>query len=250
MVGTNWKPYKSSVQPQVLAHRGASAVEVENTLVAFRRAKEMGAHAVELDVRLCKSGEMIVHHNSVLSNGRQIIVLDKDELPPHVCTLEEALDACEGMWVNIEIKNDASEPDFDPSDTLAGKVVAMLRGRGAPDQWLISSFRRQTIDAVHALWPELPTAWLTLTVKDNQAASLATDLLASGHSALHPYVKTLTRHVIETMHLHGLSVNTWTIDNPVRMAELLDWGIDALCTNKPDVALNVIAQHQQRASEN
>ncbi len=244
MVETWWKPFEPHHEPQVVAHRGASAVEPENTVSAFHRAKAMGAHAVELDVRLCQSGEMIVHHNPVLSDGRQINLLNKNELPSHVCTLEEALDACDGMWVNIEIKNDASEPDFDSGETLAGKMVAMLRDRGAPNQWLISSFRRQTVDAVHALWPELPTAWLTLTVEDAQAAIVAADLRASGHSALHPYVKTLTRHVIDTMHLHGLSVNTWTIDDPIRMAELLDWGIDGLCTNKPDVALEVIAQNQ------
>ena len=244
MVGLLWKPFEPLREPQVLAHRGASAVELENTVLAFRRAKEFGAHAAELDVRLCKSGEMIVHHNPVLSDGRQINLLNKNELPSHVCTLEEALDACDGMWVNIEIKNDTSEPDFDSGETLAGKVVAMLRDRGAPNQWLISSFRRQTIDAVHELWPELPTAWLTLTVDDAQAATVAADLRASGHSALHPYVKTLTRHVIDTMHLHGLSVNTWTIDDPIRMVELLDWGVDGLCTNKPDVALEVIAQNR------
>ena len=244
MVGTHWKPYDSLGAPQVLAHRGASAVEVENTLLAFRRAKAFGAHAVELDVRLCKSGEMIVHHNPVLSDGRQINLLNKDELPSHVCTLAEALDACDGMWVNIEIKNDEAEPDFDPVEMLAGKMVAMLRGRGAPNQWLISSFRRETIDAVHVLWPELPTAWLTTTVEDAQAESVAADLRASGHSALHPNVKTLTQHVINTMHLHDLSVNTWTIDDPVRMAELLEWGIDGLCTNKPDVALEVIARNR------
>ena len=244
MVGTHWKPYDSLGAPQVLAHRGASAVEVENTLLAFRRAKAFGAHAVELDVRLCKSGEMIVHHNPVLSDGRQINLLNKDELPSHVCTLAEALDACEGMWVNIEIKNDEAEPDFDPTEKLAGKLVALLRGLGAPNQWLISSFRRETIDAVHALWPELPTAWLTTTVDDAQAESVAADLRASGHSALHPNVRTLTQHVINMMHLHDLSVNTWTIDDPVRMAELLEWGIDGLCTNKPDVALEVIARNR------
>ena len=244
MVGTHWKPYDSLGAPQVLAHRGASAVEVENTLLAFRRAKAFGAHAVELDVRLCKSGEMIVHHNPVLSDGRQINLLNKDELPSHVCTLAEALDACDGMWVNIEIKNHEAEPDFDPTEKLAGKMVELLRGLGAPSQWLISSFRRETIDAVHALWPELPTAWLTTTVDDAQAESVAADLRASGHSALHPNVRTLTQHVVNTMHLHGLSVNTWTIDNPVRMAELLEWGIDGLCTNKPDVALEVLAQNR------
>jgi glycerophosphoryl diester phosphodiesterase len=44
------------------------------------------------------------------------------------------------------------------------------------------------------------------------------------------------------MHGCGLSVNTWTVDDPARMSQLLDWGVDGLCTNKPDVALSLIAQ--------
>jgi glycerophosphoryl diester phosphodiesterase len=145
------------------------------------------------------------------------------------------------MWVNIEIKNDPTEPDFDPQDKLATLVVDFLRTRGAPDQWLISSFRRETVDAVHRLWPELPTAWLDMGVADKDADALAKDLLNSGHQAYHPYVKTLTRSVVDAMHRNGVAVNTWTCDDPLRMAELVSWGIDGICTNVPDVALGVIA---------
>ena len=59
--------------------------------------------------------------------------------------------------------------------------------------------------------------------------------------ALHPWVRLLTREVIESCHTAGIEVNTWTCDDPERMAELLDWGIDGICTNVPDVALSVIA---------
>jgi glycerophosphoryl diester phosphodiesterase len=51
----------------------------------------------------------------------------------------------------------------------------------------------------------------------------------------------LTRSVVDTMHRNGVAVNTWTCDDPARMAELVSWGIDGICTNVPDVARGVIA---------
>lgn len=233
-----------------MAHRGASAVERENTTVAFRRAAEMGSHAVELDVRICKSGELIVHHDAVLADSIALKDLSRDQLPAYVPTLAQALDACSGMWVNIEIKNDEREPDFDSTDRVAEMVVALLRQRSPTQMWLISSFRRQTVDFVHTLWPQLPTAWLTSHVIDSEALTheLARSLKASGHSALNPSVRNLTRQVVSIMHDHGLAVNTWTCDDPVRIGELIDWGIDGICTNTPDVALRVLAERDGGAS--
>ncbi len=225
---------------QIMAHRGASKVERENTLLAFTRAVQMGAHCAELDVRICKSGELVVHHNAVLGDGRAIKDLSRAELPEYIPTLSEALDSCAPMNVNIEIKNDEAEPDFDPTDKVAGLVVQLLRGRGDPQQWLISAFRRETVDRVHQLWPQLSTAWLTVIVTETEAAQLAASLVASGHIALHPFVKTLTRSVVEKMHASGLAVNTWTCDDPIRMRELIEWGIDGICTNVPDLALEVL----------
>jgi len=220
-----------------MAHRGASRDERENTLAAFRRAAAVGADAVELDVRRTHDGMLVVHHDPRVDDGREIIETTRLELPGHVPTLAEALDACGTMWVNVEIKNDPTEPDFDGTDEVASIVATELRRRGAPDQWLVSSFRRETIDETVRLWPSLATAYLVVDVDDPEA--LAADLVASGHRALHPYVKTLTRPTIETMHAHGLAVNTWTCDDPARMAELIEWGIDGICTNTPDVALAV-----------
>src|SRR4051812_33810066 len=95
------------ISVHVIAHRGASKAERENTLGAFRRARAMGADAVELDVRRTVDGVLVVHHDPLPA-----------ELTPHVPTLGDALDACTGMWVNVEIKNDPDEPDFDERDTI------------------------------------------------------------------------------------------------------------------------------------
>lgn len=242
MTRAHWGKGGAANGPHVIAHRGASAVEKENTTVAFHRAAQMGSHAAELDIRLCASGEIVVHHNAVLDDGRAICKLELAQLPDHIPTLQQALEACENMWVNIEIKNDPNEPDFDTSEMLANRMVQLLKTLGPPEQWLISSFRRESVDTVQALWPGLPTAWLTVGVLDADANSVAQGLVASGHQAIHPYVHMLSKHVVDVMHASGLSVNTWTVDDPARMSQLLDWGVDGLCTNTPDIALALIAK--------
>lgn len=225
------------VRPQIIAHRGASRVERENTLAAFRRAAEMGADAVELDVRRTLDGAPAIHHDAHLGDGRLICAIPASELPDHVPLLPTALDACDGMWVNIEIKNWHEDPDHDPTDRIAATVMDHLATRGADDRWLISSFSRHTIDACRALRPSVRTAWLTVGVADHEIERVARDLSVSGHWAYHPYEGTLTRECVEACHARGLEVNTWTCDDPARMSELRGWGVDGICTNVPDVAL-------------
>lgn len=227
---------------QVMAHRGASKAAPANTIEAFALARNMGAHAVELDVRQCATGELVVYHDPTLKDGRIIAHLPKELLPDFVPTLDEALDACGDMWVNVEVKNHRTEPDFDSTDVRTMAVLEVLRRRvsqhGDPKRYLLSCFRRKTVDRAHEVWPELPTAWLTVSVGD--AAELARDLASSGHVAIHPEVTRVTREMIETFHTHGVRVNTWTCDDPVRMQELIAWEIDGICTNVPDVALELL----------
>ena len=221
-----------------MAHRGASKQALENTTMAFRRAGELCADGVELDVRLCATGELVVHHNPTLPDGTVLLTTPKSQLPPHIPTLDESLDACAGMWVNIEIKNDPTEPDYDESDRVAHLLAEVLARRGESERWLISSFRRETVDTMRRLAPNVPTAWLTVDVDD--AAAVAESLVAAGHAALHPWVGSLTRDTVHTMHARGLAVNVWTCDDPARMSELAEWGIDGICTNVPDVAREVL----------
>src|SRR3954466_8935464 len=104
---------------RVIAHRGASAAAPENTVEAFHLAKELGADWVELDARRTADGAVVVHHDAHLADGRAIVDLRRSDLPAHVCDLADALDACDGMSVNIEIKNWPDDVDFDPTDAVA-----------------------------------------------------------------------------------------------------------------------------------
>jgi glycerophosphoryl diester phosphodiesterase len=223
---------------QILAHRGASNSERENSARAFRRAAEVGANAVELDVRRSADGALIVHHNPHLADGRVIRATPQGELPPDVLTLREALEACSGMWVNVEIKNDPDEPDFDPDEEIADAVVDHLTSWGDDRRWLISSFRRETIDRCRILAPTIPTAWLTVDVDDETPRRLS----VVGHLAVHPWYGNVTQDFIARCHDHGVQVNVWTCDDPQWMVRLAEWGVDGICTNVPDVALMVLSE--------
>jgi glycerophosphoryl diester phosphodiesterase len=210
----------------------------ENTIEAFRTARAMGSDGVELDVRRSADGALVVHHDPHLADGRAVIDVDQADLPDYVPRLRDALDACEGMWVNLEIKNDPLEPDFDASDSIADQTVAELRDWNDDDRWLISSFRIETIDRCRALQAGIRTAWLVEVVPDDVISTM----VWRGHVALHPWVATLRRSHVDACHGAGISVNTWTCDDPERMVELIEWGVDGICTNVPDVALEVISR--------
>jgi glycerophosphoryl diester phosphodiesterase len=221
----------------IIAHRGASVAERENTIAAFRAARRLGADMVELDVRRTADGALAVHHDARLEDGTALVTLAATELPPHVPLLDAALDACAGMGVNVEVKNSPLDPDFDPDRRLAAAVVELVAARGDHDRVIVSSFDPATIERARALDPRVPTAWLTVGV---DAATAAATCTAGGHRFWHPYADDLTPEAVDRAHAAGLGVNTWTVDDPDRMAELAAWGTDGICTNVPDVAVAVL----------
>lgn len=220
----------------VVAHRGASRAHRENTLDAFRAARAMGADMVELDVRRTADRHLIVHHDPVIEEIGRIIDLRADELPAHVPSLADALDACEGMEVNVEIKSDRREPDYDPAQWAAGAVVGLLTARGDAERMIVSSFDMDTIDAVHMLAPAIRTGFL-YTVTKRLPAAQAQRVAGRGHVAIHPHHRAVSKAVVRAAHARGLAVRTWTVDDPVRMRALAAIGVDAVITNVPDVAV-------------
>lgn len=214
----------------VIAHRGASKLAPENTIEAFELAVGVGADAVELDVRRSRDGVLVVHHDARVNDGRVIVETAWQDLPASVPTLGAALDACAGVWVNVEIKNDERDPDFDPDDRVAVEVLAALAER-EPGRWLISSFRLRTMDRCRLLDPTLPTAWLTLQFDRTTIERVA----SRGHTAVHPWEPTITAELIERCHETGILVNAWTCNDPDRFVALAAAGVDGIVTDLPDV---------------
>jgi glycerophosphoryl diester phosphodiesterase len=223
----------------VIAHRGASRAQPENTVAAFRAAADLGADGVELDVRRTGDRGLAVHHDAVLADGRVIVNVLMSTLPGHVPSLEAALDACAPVGVvNVEIKNWPDDPDFDAELWLASAVVDLIDARGEHDRVLVSCFHLPTLDRVRQLDDRVRTGWLTFTVADHAAA--IDRAAAHGHAALHPFVAYVDGALVDHAHAAGLAVNTWTVDDPDRMAELIALGVDGIVTNVPDVARRVV----------
>lgn len=222
----------------VIAHRGASAARPENTVSAFEHAAALGAQAVELDVRRTADGALVVHHDPHLPDGRLLCRIPAAEVPDEVPSLAAALDACRGMWVNIEIKNSVDEPDHDPHQVVARAVMQELDRRGEPERWLISSFDMDTIDMCRSIDPTVRTAYLCVFPDED----IADTLVRKGHAALHPWDGSTDAALIERCHARGVQVNVWTVDEPARLEELARAGVDGLCTNVPDVAIDVLSR--------
>ena len=223
----------------VIAHRGASAVCPENTIGAFLEAARLGPDGVELDVRRSADGALVVHHDPVLPGGGPVADARVAELPATVPLLDAAVDACAGMSVNIEVKNLAHEPGWDPDEGVAAQVAAFVAERPPVERFLVSSFSLATVDAVRASEPGVPTGWLTLPGYD-QEATVAT-AAEHGHAALHPRHEAVTAALVDAAHRAGLVVVAWTVDDPDRLRAMADAGVDAVITNVPDVALDVLA---------
>ena len=221
----------------VIAHRGASVAARENTLEAFRLAREMGADWVELDVRRTLDGVAIVHHDAHLDDGRRIGRMHADDLPDYVPSLAEALEACEGMGVHLEIKNLPDDPDYDSEHLVADAVAGLIAAYVGSDRAVVSSFNVDAADAVRAVDPSIQTALVCGIVQPAQAVARAS---AHHMVAVHPFDAMCDAGFVRRAHDAGLVVNVWTINDPKRMAELVDMGVDGLITDVPDVARALI----------
>jgi glycerophosphoryl diester phosphodiesterase len=230
--------------PVVLAHRGASRAAAENTVEAFRLAASLGADGVELDARRTADGIVVVHHDAFAAGAGSIVELTAAQLRasrPDIPTLEEALDACDGI-VNVEIKNFPNEPDYDAEEHVAAQTAVTVARRNLVDRVIVSSFTVESLDRARAVDRRIRAGWLTLpgfAVLD--AVRLAH---GRGYDALHPERTALTAdaaRAVAAAHDAGLSVNVWTVDDPDEIGLLASAGVDGIITNVPDVARRVLS---------
>ena len=210
----------------MLVHRGRLPGFTENTVDAFVECAHLGADGVELDVRRCADGALVVIHDPMVAGLGVVADLAVGDLPGWVPLLGEALAACGTMSVNVEIKNDPSEPGFDDSGSLAMAVAEVLAGR--EEQVVVSCFNRPTLDAVRTENSQLPTAWLATGLDGAELNELAT----AGHNGVNLLHLAVTEDLVTRAHSAGLQVGAWTVDEPGRMRELAGWGVDTVITNE------------------
>lgn len=211
---------------RLIAHRGFAAMYPENTLAAVSRASEV-ADVVEVDVRRCGSGELIVIHDPTvdrvtdgtgdvadltLAELSELSVLGSDERIPTLNAVLEAVPPSVG--VNVELKERG----------LAGDAVVALSGvDNAP---LVSSFDPEVLSAVG---DALPTAYLF--ADDSDGVERAADL---GCVAVHPHhQRCIGTDLVERAHDAGLSVHAWTVATAVTAKALGGAGVDGVIADRP-----------------
>ena len=210
---------------------------MENTLDAFAEARRLGADGVELDVRLTADGALAVHHDAEIPGLGAIAALGVADLPAHVPLLADVLAVCEGIVVNVEIKNAPQDPGWDPGEAVAALVAATIDEAGRTDRVIVSSFQVPTLRAVQAADPRLAlgTLWGFAT-QPGPALAEAAD---AGFRAVHPFVSSVDPDLVRRAHDAGLALNVWTVNAPDDLRAMVAWGADAVITDRLDDALAI-----------
>jgi glycerophosphoryl diester phosphodiesterase len=230
-------------RPLVLGHRGASAAAPENTVAAFLAARRLGADGVELDVRRSADGVLTVHHDPDVRGAGPVAresLADLRAAQADLATLADALDACRGLLVNVEVKCLPWEPDADTDGSVMRATldaIAAFTATEATGSFVLSSFSLPAVDVARDYAPNVPTGWLTHGQTVEDGARLAA---AHGHAWVNPDVRAALASGadgIAAAHDLGLRVSVWTVDEPDDARALAAAGADIIITNAPDVVL-------------
>ena len=214
--------------PRILAHRGASGYEFENSLAAFREARRLGATGVELDIHASADGALIVHHDTEIEGAGAIGSLRLEEIRavrlPNgeaIPTLLEALEACLGLEVWIELK--CLPPALD--DTLLAAVSG-----GDPALIGVHAFDHRIIARLGGQRPGLRRGILSVSYPLDPVAPM----VAVGATALWQEWHLIDSELVHAVHRTGGEVVAWTVPDATVAARLAELGVDALCGNYPD----------------
>ena len=228
--------------PLILGHRGARQRAAENTLEAFELAVREGADGVELDVRLDRSGNVVVLHDPTLERVTAGVdlrsveqlpsaELDQVRLPggERIPRLEQVLRwaAAAGVMVNVELK-----PDGSRRDRLVRRVAGILRRCPLPPPKLLLSSLHPGILARLARWadayslgwviaPELEWFWREPLWPGLPGV------------AAHPHRSLVTAGRLAAVHRRRARLNVWTVNDPNEAVELARLGVDAIITDDP-----------------
>ena len=235
----------------VVAHRGASIEQPENTIAAFEAAIDAGADAVEFDVRMTADGHAVVMHDPdvsrttdgvglvaelTLSDVRRLRITLPGGGAAGVPTLEDALACLSGRAAtDIEIKNLPGEPGFTPDQEPAvAATLDALDATAFPGQVIVSSFNSASIAHSRRLRPDVPTGLLTSYDVD------ADEALARRTADGHPWVLPFVTKVLDAgdgfadrVHQRGALLGVWIADDPETARRLFELGADAVATNDP-----------------
>ena len=251
-------PALASPRPLVFAHRGGAAIGPENTIPAFDRGLAAGADGLELDVHLSRDGRVMVHHDSWLDRtttasgpvtartAAELAEIDatsrfnRSEPRAGVPTLEEVLQRYPKIKIIVELKQ--------TTPRLARAVIEAVRRTDAAGRICLASKSLRAVRAARACDANLATSAAKIETRLALYGSWCRWPLGRPRYAAFQLPETSGRtRVVSPMfvrmaHQAGVAVQVWTVDAPEDIHRLLEWGVDGIITDRPDVAAKIVRE--------
>jgi glycerophosphoryl diester phosphodiesterase len=227
---------------QVVAHRGAKGYFLENTLLAFEKAIEMGSNGIELDVHLSKDANLVVIHDETIDrttagSGKvsEFSLEDLQKFPienkQFIPSLQQVFELINRKcFINIELK----------SQGTAEKVIDLIdfyvkEKRWIYEDFLVSSFTWEYLEIVNNRNPNIKIGVLT----ESHLESVISFAKAINAFSINPYYRLLTKENCKFMKQQNFNIFAWTVNEIVDIQKLVDMGVDAIITDFPDRVLNL-----------
>jgi glycerophosphoryl diester phosphodiesterase len=235
----------SEKRPLVIAHRAGAADAPENSLSAMRKVLNDGAaDIVEIDVTLTRDGELVVAHDRDLmkqAEDPRVIaetdfadlvnvdigrMFDPDFEGERLGRLDDFLGLAEGrLPMIIEFKHG-------DGTNLVEKAIAAVRVRGMEDEVIFMSLELDEVRKVQQLAPEIRVGYF--------ASVEMGDLTELNVTCLGAKDRMVEKRFVADVQEKGMQIYSWTVDDPLRMVELIEAGVDGIITNDPVLAAKVI----------
>ena len=236
---------------KIFAHRGASGYAPENTLAAFQKAVDLGADGVELDIQLTKDDQIVVIHDEMIdrtSDGKgwvkdytleELRAFNYNRTKPEykhadIPTMREVFELLKptGLFINIEIKTGVVF-----YEKIEEKILALTKEMGMEDRVCYSSFNHYTVTRIHELKPDAEVGFLYA----DGPIDMPSYGVKHGVNALHPALYNLQYDgFVKECKEKGLKLNVWTVNERPYMEMCCQYGVDAIITNYPDIAKEVV----------
>ena len=223
-------------------HRGTRGWRPENTLPAFEHALAIGVTTLELDIGMTRDGVVVVHHDRLLGRTSRGVGAVRDRTAEELATfdvptLRAVLERYPHAKIIVELK--------EASDGLARAAIEEVRRARAAARVWFGSFSTRALRAVRRIDPGMATSAGRMEVRLALYRSwVGLSPSRAPYRALQvPETSGVTRVVsprfVRLAHKAGVVVQVWTVDDPDDIRRLLEWGVDGIITDRPDVAVAI-----------
>ena len=225
---------------QLVAHRGLSGIETENTCAAFVAAGNRSYYGVETDIHRTADGRFVVCHDNdlkrvageeievetaTLEELQKIVLFDKDGTKDRadlrVCALENYISICKkyGKHCVLELKSDFTEEEI-------AAIVDIAESLEYLDSITFIAFGFANLTKLRKIRPHQSAQFLFSKFSDEIIDAVVEEKLDVDVNH-----KALTKEMVDLLHSKGIKVNCWTVDDKARAEELTEWGVDFITSN-------------------